>query len=129
MALVLTGAISYSVPYLDENGIEQRINVRRGQSVDSLNLSKNQVEILKASLGHDGNGYVPLFVELEAEQEFTGRYTGSGRISGAQMVAASEEEVVAEVVAEAVEAPAVEVVAEAVVEAPAKKASAKKAKK
>jgi len=142
MALVLTGANSYTVVHTDDSGIPRRVNILRGQSVDGLNLGAEQVEKLKTlSVRGAARRVVPMFTELDHVPGPHHRHSVGGKISNDRMKAqkeasdaaveaAVEVEVVAEAeVTEVAEAVAEPVVEEAPKEEPAKKAPAKKAKK
>ena len=113
MALVLVGANSYSVAYTDRLGNVQRANVKKGQSIDALPLSADQIKELKSEVLMDGTRPVHVFVETSSTQEHPGRHTQGGTIGNHQIKAQREAKVVE---AEAVAAPVVEPVVEVVVE-------------
>ena len=117
MALVLVGANSYSVAYTDRLGNVQRANVKKGQSIDALPLSADQIKELKSEVLMDGTRPVQVFVETSSTQEHPGRHTQGGTIGNHQIKAQREAKVVeAEAVAAPVVEPVVEVIAEVVVE-------------
>jgi hypothetical protein len=129
MALVLVGLGSYSVPVVDERGVERRVTVRRGQDVSGYTISKDNLEKLKALTVRDqARRVIPVFAELE--EAFDGnRHTEGGAILSPAAKKRAEEGAVK------APAPAVVVTEEAPVEeapveeAPVEKAPAKKATK
>jgi hypothetical protein len=153
MSLVLVGANSYSVVYVDEEGVERRAMVKKGQTIDGLPLSDSELEELKSAFLLNGNTPVPVFVELEHAPGHPSRHMQAGTIGNhaiKEQKAAAEAElgtapeapvevpvespsvvVIEAVVEEVVEEVPAEVAVEAPVEEKAPKAptQAKKAKK
>ena len=126
MALVLTGAFSFSVPL---NGAPGRTaKIFRGQSVDHLDLTEGQRAHLKSlTVRGASRRVIPIFSELQAAPGASNRHKVGGKVSKESMKSQSEATHAAEAeLAVKAEAPAEEAPK---AEAPAEAKKAKKSKK
>ena len=119
MALVLTGLPSYSIPVSTSVSATGRVMIRRGQSVDGLNLSEEQMDRLRAlEVRGQGRRSIPAFMEI------ADGFDGTAHTNKGSIQSPAEEKRQAAKAEEAAEAAAAEKAAEAAAKEAAAKAEA-----